>query len=93
MNSVNEAICYGVPMLLLPHQFEQKMIARRVSDLGMGIVINIKNISPTELYKNVKKLISDSKYRKQALKYKSIFKEEENKSHIKAADEILRYID
>jgi MGT family glycosyltransferase len=93
MNSVNEAICCGVPMLLLPHQFEQKMVARRVIEMGMGIVMNIKNISSIELYKNTRKLISNLKYKKQSLKYKSIFNEEEKISHIKAADEILRYAD
>jgi len=90
MNSVNESICCGVPMLLLPHQFEQKMIARRVMEMGIGITI--KNITPTKLYENAEKLISDSKYKKQALKYKSIFSEEEKTSHVKATDEILRYI-
>jgi MGT family glycosyltransferase len=93
MNSVNEAICCGVPMLLLPHQYEQKMIARRVKEMGIGMVMNIKKITPTELYENAKKLILDSEYKKQALKYKSIFNGEEKTAHLKAADEILRYID
>jgi len=93
MNSVNEAICYGVPMLLLPHQFEQKMIARRVREMGIGMVMNIKKITPTKLYENAKKVVSDSKYKRQALKYKSIFNKEEKTSHLKAADEILCYIE
>jgi MGT family glycosyltransferase len=93
MNSVNEAIYRGVPMLLLPHQVEQKMIARRVKEMEMGLVMNIKKLTPEMLYENAKKLISDSKYKKQILKYKSIFNEEEKTSHVKAADEILCYID
>ena len=93
MNSVNEAICCGVPMLLLPHQFEQKMIARRAREMGIGMVGNIKKNRPTELYSNVKEMLSDPEYKIQALKYQSIFIEEEKISHIKAADEILHYID
>ncbi len=93
MNSVNEAICSGVPMLLFPHHFEQKMIAQRIKELGMGIVMNIKKITAKMIYENSKELISDSKYKKQALKYKSIFNDEEKTSHLKAADEIFRYID
>ena len=93
MNSVSEAICNGVPMLLLPHTIEQKIIGRRVEDLGIGIVMNIKKLTNKTLYENAKKLISDSKYRKQASKYRSIFEEEEKTSHIRAADEILNYID
>lgn len=93
MNSVNEAIYHGVPMLLLPHQIEQKMIAKRVREMGIGIVMNINKLTPEKLYENAKCLISDSNYKKQALKYKSIFNEEEKTSHLKAADEILLYID
>ncbi|MCK5032300.1 MAG: hypothetical protein KAS18_01670 [Calditrichia bacterium] len=92
MNSVNEAICFGVPMILLPHTFEQKLIADRVMEMGIGIVKNINRITSDELYMNINKLISDSKYKKQALKYKSIFSAEEKSSHLKAVDEILDYI-
>ena len=92
MNSVNEAICHGVPMFMLPHQFEQKMIARRVEKMGIGRAMNIKKLTPETLYETVKKMIYDSECKKQALKYKAIFNEEEKKSHIKAADEILSYI-
>jgi MGT family glycosyltransferase len=93
MNSVNESICYGVPMLMLPHTFEQKLIARRVIEMGIGMEMNMNRISQKKLYVNATKLILDSKYKKQALKYKSIFSEEEKSSHIKAADRILRYVD
>ncbi len=93
MNSVNEAICCGVPMLLIPHTFEEKMIANRVIELGIGGVMNINHITPKKLYENSKKIISDSECKKQALKFKSIFSEEEKISHSKAADEILAYID
>lgn len=92
MNSVNEAICSGVPMLLLPHQFEQEMIARRVEEMGIGIKTNIKKITPEKLYRNATHLTTNSKYKKQAIKFKSIFNKEEKNSHVKAADEILHYI-
>jgi len=92
MNSVNEAICSGVPMLLLPHQIEQKMIAQRVREMGIGNVMKIKKVTPTNLVENVEKLISDPELKNQAIKYKSIFREEEKISHIKAADKILSYI-
>jgi len=92
MNSVNEAICRGVPMLLLPHHFEQEMIAKRVKEMGIGMILNIKNITPEKLYKNANHLISESHFKNQALKFKLAFKEEEKMSHIKAADEILHYL-
>ena len=93
MNSVNEAICFGVPMLLLPHTFEEKLIANKVMTMGIGMIMNIKNITSTKIYDNAKKLISDLSYKKQALEHRSKFNKEEKTSHIKAANEILRYID
>ena len=93
MNSVNESICCGVPMLLLPHHFEQQMIANRVQELGMGLVMDIKKIRPSTLNKAVHKLISDGFYRNHALTYQSIFSQEEKVSHIKAADAIVGYVE
>ena len=92
MNSVNEAVCSGVPMLLFPHQFEQKLIGQSVSEMGMGKVLNIKKMTPTILYENAKALILDPKYREKALMFKSIFVQEEKTSHIKAVDKILAYV-
>ncbi len=92
MNSVNEAIYNGVPMLLLPHQFEQKLISQRVSEMGMGKVLSIKKITAAKLYEKAEDLVSNPKYKKQALKYKSMFVEDEKTSHIKATDKIFNYI-
>jgi len=92
MNSVNEAICCGVPMILLPHHLEQEMIARRVQEMGIGIKMNIKNITSEKLYKYASQIISDSSFKNHAVKFKSIFIEEEKISHVRASDEILNYL-
>lgn len=39
MNSVNESLYYGVPMVLYPRQSEQGMVANRVSELKAGILL------------------------------------------------------
>jgi len=79
-------------MLLLPHQFEQEMIAKRVKEMGIGMKMSIKRITPAKLYENANQLISDPKYKKHALEFKSIMNREEKISHVIAADEILNYI-
>jgi len=88
MNSVNEALCAGTPMILLPHTYEQKLIADRVVEFGLGIAGNINKITSENLFDFTNRLIEDSDYKKQAAKYKNIFSEEEKESHLKAADEI-----
>ena len=39
MNSVMEAIYYGVPMVVVPQQPEQAMTAARVAELGLGVAL------------------------------------------------------
>ena len=39
MNSVNESLYYGVPMVLFPQHSEQKMVCDRVYDLEAGIIL------------------------------------------------------
>ncbi|MEA4921424.1 MAG: macrolide family glycosyltransferase [Clostridiaceae bacterium] len=40
MNSVNEALYYGVPLLLYPQTPEQSGVAYRVNELGAGMYLN-----------------------------------------------------
>ena len=57
MNSVNEALYFGVPLLMLPQTAEQMGVARRVEQLGAGILI--KNYKPKTIKNGVQKLLSD----------------------------------
>jgi UDP:flavonoid glycosyltransferase YjiC (YdhE family) len=91
MNGVNEALCCSVPMLLFSHQIEQKMIAKRVNELGVGIQMDIKKISSTKLYQISDQLITNTEYKKQAIKYSNLIKAEEKTYHLRAADEILHF--
>jgi MGT family glycosyltransferase len=42
MNSFQEALYYGVPMVLVPYQFEQLVNARVVAAIGAGVIANEK---------------------------------------------------
>jgi len=50
MNSVNEALYFGVPLLIFPQQPEQVMVAKRVEELGAGICITKKEIDSEYLF-------------------------------------------
>jgi MGT family glycosyltransferase len=45
MNTVIEALFYGVPLIVLPITNDQPGIAQRVSHAGVGVVENVKTIS------------------------------------------------
>ena len=92
MNSVNEALCCGVPLLLLPHQFEQKMVAERVRALGVGEILDINTLTPTAFRQAVDKLLTSPNYKQTAIKLSATFASEENNAHVQAADLILEHV-
>src|SRR5690606_4443087 len=40
MGSVMEALYFGVPMVVVPHNFEQGVTAKRVAELGLGVALD-----------------------------------------------------
>lgn len=72
MNSTNESLYYGVPMIMFPQQSEQAMVARRVEELEAGIILKHDTV---ECIRNaVKKVMEDDNYKKSAAKLGSSFK-------------------
>lgn len=89
MNSVNESLYYGVPMVLFPQQSEQKMVGQRVSDLGAGIMLKRNNI---KAIKNMTlEVIGNNKYKENAMKLSNSFHRAGGAK--KAVDAILNIID
>lgn len=50
MNSVNEAIWFGVPLLVIPIGNDQPTVARRVEETGLGRTLRAKKTSALALY-------------------------------------------
>lgn len=72
MNSVNESLYYGVPLVMFPQTPEQGGVANRVSQLKAGVMLKkntVKNIQNA-----VKSLIDDGEYRKNAISISDGFK-------------------
>ena len=64
MNSVSEALYFGVPLLMLPKTKEQEGVAERVLQLGAGI--RLQEVSPEGIRQAVDVLLKDSACRKNA---------------------------
>ena len=60
MNSVNEALYFGVPLLMLPQTAEQKGVARRVEQLGAGVIL--KKYSVKAIFESVSGLLRGEEY-------------------------------
>jgi len=68
MNSVNESLYFGVPLLMIPIIQEQKINAKRVEQLGAGIYYKNGKINTSRFIRCIQTLIDDPSYRAAAKK-------------------------
>ncbi|WP_071392904.1 macrolide family glycosyltransferase [Bacillus tuaregi] len=73
MNSVNESLYFGVPMVLFPLHSEEGMVANRVAELRAGI--KLKGSKPKDLRSAVAEVLADQTYRKNAQKLSESFRQ------------------
>jgi MGT family glycosyltransferase len=70
MNSVQEGLDHGVPMVLVPHQLEQLINAKRVEALGAGVVLGRRppfgQVRASDLRAAVDRLLADGRFRTRA---------------------------
>mgnify|MGYP003365630178 CR=1 FL=1 len=90
MNSANEAMYYGVPVMGVPQRADQPIVANRMKELGLGEVIHKKHVTATNLKETATKTLNDSTYKINMDK----MREEMLSSggYVKAADAIEKYI-
>ncbi|MGM9949715.1 MAG: macrolide family glycosyltransferase [Lysinibacillus sp.] len=86
MNSVNESLYFGVPMVLFPQHSEQLLVADRAIELGAGV--KLKDDKPGSLAKAVDEVLGDAGYRKNAETLAGTFRQAGGP--VRAADVIER---
>ena len=65
-NSVHEGLYCDLPLLLVPQQLEQAMIAARVEQLGAGLVLRPKRVTAERLATLADELLDEPGYRANA---------------------------
>lgn len=73
MNSINESLYYGVPMIIFPQMLEQKANAYRMEELRVGIM-NKSKLTETLLIKLVNTIYNNDIYLNNAKRHSSILK-------------------
>jgi MGT family glycosyltransferase len=92
MNSISEALHYGVPIVCIPLHGDQPLIAWRIADeLQMGLRLLSNNELNVEKLKNaLEKVLENPKYRERAKELSEISQKQHG--HISASELTLEYI-
>lgn len=66
MTTVMESLSRGVPMIVIPQATSQATSARRVADLGLGILLEKETVTAESLREAVVTILNDPTYRERA---------------------------
>jgi MGT family glycosyltransferase len=66
MNSVNESLYFGVPMIAVPQMSEQMIVGRRLEELGAGLCVEKEEASVAALGRAIERVLSDNSFRTKA---------------------------
>lgn len=75
LNSVSEALYYGVPVIAIPMSNDQPAVAKRVSELGAGLELNIADITPDLLLQTVNTICSDMSFQEHSIALGETFRQ------------------
>ncbi len=90
MNSVSESAWYGVPMLLAPQVGDQHVIARRVAQLGAGVLLDEKKLNAPTLREIAERVLRDDSFRQESERIGKSLRDAGGAT--RAADEIMRFL-
>ncbi|QKW40640.1 oleandomycin glycosyltransferase [Actinomadura sp. NAK00032] len=90
MNSANEAMYAGVPMLVVPQGADQPAVARRVVELGNGLSLRPQDVDEGPVHTLARRLLDDPRFRAAAATLQRAQREAGGPG--RAADELERYL-
>lgn len=66
MNSANESLALGVPMVVVPQRGDQHIVAARITELGAGLTISPREVTGARLREAVGRVLSEPSFRDRA---------------------------
>ncbi|MBD1207688.1 MAG: hypothetical protein H9535_04620 [Ignavibacteria bacterium] len=90
MNSVHEALWFGVPTVIVPQAADQKFVSKRLDALGAGIRIAKDEVNAERLRNAVEKILTTQSYKEVSTKLGDTLRRAGGAQ--KAADEIQDFI-
>jgi MGT family glycosyltransferase len=89
MNSANEGLFYGVPLIVVPQRGDQHLVAARVAELGAGVRVLPHEATSERLRGAVSTILGDPVYRSNAARLGMTLRSAGG--YVRAADEVLRF--
>jgi len=90
MNSTNEGLYYGVPLIVIPQSADQPIIAKQIANIGAGVTLQMQSLTASGLRDAVDQVLSDSSFKKVAGKMSESFGQ--SGGYRAAVDEIFEYM-
>lgn len=91
MNSTSEAIHYAVPMVCLPLNVDQPLVAIRVcDDLNLGVRFSISNLTVEMLVDGINQVLREKGYLERSIEFSKISRKYNGSKN--SADEVVAYL-
>ncbi|MEH7358762.1 macrolide family glycosyltransferase [Priestia aryabhattai] len=90
MNSVNEAIHFNVPLVVLPHGKDQPIVAQRLVELNAGYRLAKETVNASLLRSAVDEVVRDNSYKKGIKEINASFQQASGPAA--AAEQIINHV-
>ncbi|MEH7460490.1 macrolide family glycosyltransferase [Bacillus sp. JJ1127] len=89
MNSTNEGLYYGIPLIVIPQSADQPVIAGQVANLGAGIKLQMKGLTASQLRETADHVLRHPSFHKAVANIRESF--QKSGGYQQAVDEIFKF--
>lgn len=89
MNSTNEGLYYGVPLIVIPQSADQPIIAQQVANIGAGIKLQMQNLTANQLRESADHVLNHQSFHKAVVNIKESF--QKSGGYHQAVDEVFEF--
>jgi len=89
MNSTSEGLYYGIPLIVIPQSADQPVIAQQVEHLGVGIKLQMQDLTVSQLYETVNHVLEHASFQEALTDIRESF--QKSGGYHQAVDEIFKF--